>query len=398
MDCRPPDDFRCPISLELMSDPVILCTGQTYDRPSIQRWLESGKRICPNTTMPLHDTRLIPNYALRSLISQWAQTHGVDLKRPAMSDGAQRHPSSAPSLETKKSLEILVKTLANTTSNNDLLVQSRRDAIRQIRTLAKQSRETRLQIVEAGAVARIIPLLSCKDTQTEENAMVALFYLSLEDDNKVGLVAEGAVDLIVNALRHGSMDTRATAAVTLTSLAIVDVNKATIGSHCDAIGALVKLLAEGDARARKEATTALYSLCFYNDNKRRAVMAGAVRLLLEAVVNCVGVLNESVERPLGLLNMLATVSEGRAALTLQKGIMGTMVKVLREGTFRSREHAVAILSSLCCNSRQRAIEAWQAGVLEHCSQFLDDGTPRTKRKALVLMKALEDTVNHGLES
>ncbi|GLJ19027.1 hypothetical protein SUGI_0341370 [Cryptomeria japonica] len=397
MDCRPPDDFRCPISLELMSDPVILCTGQTYDRTSIQRWLESGKRTCPNTTMPLHDTKLIPNYALRSLISQWAQTHGVDLKRPAISDGAQRHPSSAPH-ETKKSLEILVKTLANNTSNNNVLVQSRRDAIRQIRTLAKQSRETRLQIVEAGAVARIIPLLSCRDSQTEEHAMVALFYLSLEDDNKVGLVAEGAVDLIVNALKHGSMDTRATAAVTLTSLAIVDVNKATIGSHSDAIGALVNLLVEGDARARKEATTALYSLCFYNDNKRRAVMAGAVSLLLEAVVNCVGVLNESVERPLGLLNMLATVSEGRAALVLQKGIMGSMVKVLREGTFRSREHAVAILSSLCCNSKQRAIEARQAGVMEHCSQFLEDGTPRTKRKALVLMKALEDTVNHGLGS
>jgi hypothetical protein len=27
---QPPDDFRCPISLELMRDPVIVSTGQVY--------------------------------------------------------------------------------------------------------------------------------------------------------------------------------------------------------------------------------------------------------------------------------------------------------------------------------------------------------------------------------
>jgi hypothetical protein len=32
MAAVPPDDFRCPISLELMTDPVILATGQTFDR------------------------------------------------------------------------------------------------------------------------------------------------------------------------------------------------------------------------------------------------------------------------------------------------------------------------------------------------------------------------------
>uniref|UniRef100_A0A0D6QVI2 RING-type E3 ubiquitin transferase n=1 Tax=Araucaria cunninghamii TaxID=56994 RepID=A0A0D6QVI2_ARACU len=397
MDCRPPDDFRCPISLELMSDPVILCTGQTYDRSSIQRWLASGKRICPNTTMPLDDTKLIPNYALRSLISQWAQTHGVDLKRPAASVSPPGGRPNAHGHETLKTLEALVKTLANNRNQNrqnSSCISFVRDAVREIRTLAKQNRETRLRLVEAGVVAKMLPLLSCGDRQTEENAMVALFRLSLEDDNKVGLVAEGAVDAIVNALKHGSLETRTTAAVTLTSLAMVDVNKATIGSHSDAIGALVKLLAEGDFRSRKEATTALYSLCFYNDNKRRAVMSGAVPLLLDSVTGVV--LNETAERPLGLLNMLATVSEGRYAIALQKGVMGTLTRVLSEGTFRSKEHAVSILSSLCCNSKQRAVEGRQAGVMEHCKKFVEDGTARTKPKASALMKALEESASNGM--
>ena len=57
---------------------------------------------------------------------------------------------------------------------------------------------------------------------------------------------------------------------------MLDVNKATIGSHLNSIRALVKLLAEGDSRAMKESITALYSVCFYNDNKKIVVMARAV--------------------------------------------------------------------------------------------------------------------------
>ncbi|GMP99387.1 hypothetical protein CsSME_00046872 [Camellia sinensis var. sinensis] len=37
-----PSYFRCPLSLELMSDPVIVASGQTYDRTSIHKWLDNG--------------------------------------------------------------------------------------------------------------------------------------------------------------------------------------------------------------------------------------------------------------------------------------------------------------------------------------------------------------------
>ncbi|KAF2938068.1 hypothetical protein DAI22_03g093800 [Oryza sativa Japonica Group] len=33
----PPSDFRCPISLDLMRDPVVVANGQTYDRESSGR-------------------------------------------------------------------------------------------------------------------------------------------------------------------------------------------------------------------------------------------------------------------------------------------------------------------------------------------------------------------------
>ena len=72
-----PDQFKCPISLDLMEDPVVLSTGITYDRQSIQAWLNlhssSRNNIkCPVTKQILsHNEELIPNHLLRRCIQHW---------------------------------------------------------------------------------------------------------------------------------------------------------------------------------------------------------------------------------------------------------------------------------------------------------------------------------------
>ena len=37
-----PKEFICPISLEIMKDPVIMSDGQTYDRESITKALKNS--------------------------------------------------------------------------------------------------------------------------------------------------------------------------------------------------------------------------------------------------------------------------------------------------------------------------------------------------------------------
>ena len=65
-----PDDFLCPITLEVMTDPVILPSGHTFERRSIQQWLDGGHLTCPVTNLPLPPCPpLIPNHALRRLIA-----------------------------------------------------------------------------------------------------------------------------------------------------------------------------------------------------------------------------------------------------------------------------------------------------------------------------------------
>ncbi|KAJ7297748.1 hypothetical protein O6H91_Y038900 [Diphasiastrum complanatum] len=371
-----PEDFKCPISLELMNDPVILATGQTYNRSSIQRWLDAGHRSCPKTKQELKDTKLIPNYALRSLIHQWAQANGLTTrKRRAL-----------------KQLKAIVDSLLRRLSSSGL--QMRRDAIKDVRVLAKESKDTRTCIAEQGAIAHILPLLSCRDAQIEENAVVALLNLSVDDENKVGLVAEGAVDAVVHALKTGSADTRASAAVTITSLAMVDVNKATIGSRSDAISALIKLLAEGNPRGKKEATTALYSLCIYVDNRSRAVSQGLVSILL-SLLSCEG--GDTAERVLALLDLLATSAEGRMAAGRLESAVPVLVGLLRSGSPRAKENTAALLYAMSSASKKITILAYNAGAFEHSMDLLHRGTIRAKRKASALLKLFEELKSNASE-
>ncbi|KAH9295083.1 hypothetical protein KI387_038671 [Taxus chinensis] len=76
-----PDDFKCPISLDLMRDPEIVATGQTYDRVSITRWIEEGHCTCPKSGQKLLHTNLILNHALRSLICKWCEKNGIPFKK-----------------------------------------------------------------------------------------------------------------------------------------------------------------------------------------------------------------------------------------------------------------------------------------------------------------------------
>jgi len=63
-----PDECFCPITQEIMEDPVIAQDGHTYERQAIKRWLDMGKRISPKTGARLLSTELTPNHTMRSLI------------------------------------------------------------------------------------------------------------------------------------------------------------------------------------------------------------------------------------------------------------------------------------------------------------------------------------------
>ncbi|KAM1186258.1 hypothetical protein ACFXTH_015401 [Malus domestica] len=63
MDDFPPYHFRCPISIELMKDPVTISTGVTYERNNIEKWFFSyKKKTCPATMQSVKNFDMIPNH------------------------------------------------------------------------------------------------------------------------------------------------------------------------------------------------------------------------------------------------------------------------------------------------------------------------------------------------
>ncbi|KAK4274898.1 hypothetical protein QN277_018059 [Acacia crassicarpa] len=80
-----PPDFCCPLSLELMMDPVIVASGQTYERAFIKNWIDLGLTVCPKTRQTLAHTNLIPNYTVKALIANWCESNNVKPVDPIVS-------------------------------------------------------------------------------------------------------------------------------------------------------------------------------------------------------------------------------------------------------------------------------------------------------------------------
>ncbi|KAJ8350215.1 hypothetical protein SKAU_G00253450 [Synaphobranchus kaupii] len=66
-----PDEFVCPITREVMRDPVIAADGYSYEREAIQSWINSKNRSSPMTNLPLQTTILTPNRTLKMAIGRW---------------------------------------------------------------------------------------------------------------------------------------------------------------------------------------------------------------------------------------------------------------------------------------------------------------------------------------
>ncbi|EOD24136.1 Hypothetical protein EMIHUDRAFT_238964 [Emiliania huxleyi CCMP1516] len=71
---EPPDDFICPITTEVMIDPVMAADGHAYERTAIERWLAT-KSTSPMTGEALEHTFLSPSHMVRRQIREWQQAH-----------------------------------------------------------------------------------------------------------------------------------------------------------------------------------------------------------------------------------------------------------------------------------------------------------------------------------
>lgn len=81
-NATPPEEFICPLSSKLMYEPVVIASGQTFERMWIQKWLDEGHDSCPKTKIKLSHLAITRNTAMKNLISRWCQEHNVPIPNP----------------------------------------------------------------------------------------------------------------------------------------------------------------------------------------------------------------------------------------------------------------------------------------------------------------------------
>lgn len=374
-----PQDFRCPISLELMKDPVVVSSGQTYDRESISRWFGSGHATCPKTGQVLTNLELIPNKSLKNLIARWCRENNVPFEgsEPAKPELSSVSANKAALEAARMTATFLVEKLAGSPS-----VESTNRVVHEIRQLAKSGSDNRLFLAEAGAIPLLVPLFYSADSNLQLNAVTALLNLSILEANKRRIMhAEGASNALIHVMAEGATWwVKENAAATVLSLSSVNSYRRRLGRKQQLLERLVELACKGPVSTKKDALAAVLCLAGERENIARLVEAGVAKLAVDML--------DSEEAGETAAAIVAAVSKrgGAEAISAVPGAITKLVTLMRSGTERARESAAAALVLLCRRIGGPTVQkvAGIPGVEWVIWELMGTGTDRARRKAASL--------------
>lgn len=111
-----PQEYICPITAEIMNDPVIGTDGHTYERAAITEWLTTRHTQSPMTRVPMTVGDLKPNFALRASIERWLSTHTPAPSQPTnISNKAPEEKSFTVTVREQDEFTALTVTPSSTT-------------------------------------------------------------------------------------------------------------------------------------------------------------------------------------------------------------------------------------------------------------------------------------------
>jgi len=67
----PHDSFLCPLTADVLRDPVICLDGYSYERSAIEAYFRSGRMRSPVTGKELPATTMVSNESLKAAIRAW---------------------------------------------------------------------------------------------------------------------------------------------------------------------------------------------------------------------------------------------------------------------------------------------------------------------------------------
>ncbi|CAI9105780.1 OLC1v1004793C1 [Oldenlandia corymbosa var. corymbosa] len=355
-----PSHFICPISMQLMRDPVIVATGMTYDRESIEKWLYSCKNnICPMTKLELPTKDLTPNHTLRRLIQAWCMVNS--------SNGIERIPTPKPQVDKSQILKLINE------AKRSAKVDDQIRCLKKLRSISQGSQSNKKCLEAAGAADFLVELLIKKSSDEfdaiKEEAFNVLYHLDVSDSDLKKLVSddkdsENFLASLMQVLRWGDCQSRLNAIMLMKSAFNVADPVQMMSCKVEVFVEIVRVLKDQvSPQASKAALKLLMELCPWGRNRIKVVEAGAISTLIEILID--NSEKRACELILTVLDQLCRIADGRAELLAHgAGLAIISKKILRVSQVAS-DRAVRIISSVCKYSGTSRVlqEMLQVGVV-----------------------------------
>ncbi|CAK9180663.1 unnamed protein product, partial [Ilex paraguariensis] len=348
-----PSLFRCPISLDVMKSPVSLCTGVTYDRSSIQRWLDGGNNTCPATMQVLQTKDFVPNNTLQHLIQIWSKS--------AQTQSITESDSLLHSL-TQDQAQILIQQINNNQNDHEICFRH----VQKLIEFAKVSQENRQFLATAdGFLVLFLRILdnSIKNLYVGEK-IIQLCSLILENyTDREGLAKlvtqKDCLSSMVILLKQGSLESRTAVAKVLELISVDVETKILIAEQSDILSELFRIVkSESDPDGIEVGLASLICISMPKRIRIKLVRLGAVKVLGKMLSDNSDLSVLVVEKVLKLLEMISACREGRDCICEDELCIPAIVKKVLKVSTPATEHAVTILWSLCCLFRdQKAQES-----------------------------------------
>lgn len=82
-DYENPPEFICPITHEIMTDPVVASDGNSYQRSALVEWIETRRKTSPVTNVDLEPFTFVENRNLLKSIEEW-ENRKLHIKKDAI--------------------------------------------------------------------------------------------------------------------------------------------------------------------------------------------------------------------------------------------------------------------------------------------------------------------------
>lgn len=367
-----PSFFRCPISLDVMKSPVSLCTGVTYDRASIQRWLDSGNNTCPATMQVLHSKEFVPNRTLQRLIQIWTDSVQVQQQQQQQHQHQRQHQHQGrvdlvtDSVPTEDEIKCIVKEMETPQKETTC----RLDALSKIVCFAKESEEKCDFLAKLdGFVPMLLDFLGNVDDHDDDNnksidfieqvvRVLDIILTKIEDHQQLMKLVlkkknknnnnNATLSSLLLVIQQGiTLHSKIGSVKILESVAIDAESKLLIAEKEGLLSELVKLIGVVNDQILIEASLS----CLIAISMPKRVKAKLIQYkVIKEVTKLLTAPNMSVsvtEKSLKLLEMVSSCKEGRTEMSQDRACLEAVLQKMLKVSSKATEHAVMILWSLC---------------------------------------------------